>query len=229
MDNFDGQRPMNEGRIVEFLETWMPQLVVAAGGTLKMTLVAFLIAAVLGLAIALARLSRLAVVRSAAVWYIEIMRGTPLLTQLFLIYFGLTSIYVTLSAFEAAVIGLGFNGAAYLAEVYRAGIQAIHAGQREAGYTIGMTQMQTMRWIVLPQALRVTLPPMANYAIALLKDTSIASLISAPELMLRARDLSSEYFMPMEIYLISGAMYLCMAFPLSRGARYIEHRLGRDR
>jgi ABC-type amino acid transport system permease subunit len=175
------------------------------------------------------RLSRRRVLSGVALSYIEIVRGTPALTQLFLIYFGLAAAGLTLRAFQAAVIGLGLNGAAYLAEVYRAGIEAIHRGQREAAQAIGMTQTQTMRFIVLPQAVRVILPPMANYAIALLKDTSIASLISAPELMLRARDLSSEYFMPMELYLIAGGMYLAMAYPLSRAVRYMEARLGKGR
>ena len=123
--------------------------------------------------------------RRAAGSYIELIRGTPALTQLFLIYFGLASAGFVLSAFTAAVVGLGLNYAAYLAEVYRAGIRAIHAGQREAALVIGMTHAQAMRSIILPQALRVIVPPMANYAVSLLKDTSVASLISAPELMLR--------------------------------------------
>ena len=124
---------------------------------------------------------------------------------------------------------MGLNYAAYLAEVYRAGIRAIHPGQREAALTIGMTPAQAMRSIILPQAFRVIVPPMANYAVSLLKDTSVASLISAPELMLRARDLSSEYFEPMQLYLLVGGMYLVMAYPLAKGARYLELRLGRGR
>ena len=211
------------------IQLWMPQLLVAAQGTLRMTAVAFTIAATVGLLFGLARLSRHRLLSRFAVGYIEVMRGTPALTQLFLIYFGLPGVGIVLRAFEAAVIGLGLNGAAYLAEVYRAGIQAIHRGQREAAYSLGMTHLDAMRYIILPQAVRVVLPPMANYAIALLKDTSIASLISAPELMLRARDLSSEYFMPMRLYLITGLMYLAMAYPLSRVVRALEDRLSHGR
>ena len=99
----------------------------------------------------------------------------------------------------------------------------------EAALAIGMTNALAMRSIVLPQALRIIVPPMANYAVSLLKDTSVASLISAPELMLRARDLSSEYFMPMELYLLVGAMYLVMAYPLGKGAQYLEARMGKGR
>jgi polar amino acid transport system permease protein len=213
----------------EDLHEWLPQLLVAAGGTLKMTALAYLVAVVAGLTIALARLSQRRMVAAVAGWYVELIRGTPALTQLFLIYFGLASAGIVLSAFTAAVIGLGLNYAAYMSEVYRAGIEAVHRGQREAALAIGMTNALAMRTIILPQAVRIIVPPMANYAVSLLKDTSVASLISAPELMLRARDLSSEYFMPMELYLLAGAMYLVMAYPLGKGARYLELRMGQGR
>jgi His/Glu/Gln/Arg/opine family amino acid ABC transporter permease subunit len=185
----------------------MPQLLVAAGGTLKMTACAYVIAVVVGLLLALARRSRRRGVAAAAGWYVELVRGTPALTQLFLIYFGLASAGIVLSAFIAAVIH----------------------GQREAALAIGMTNSLALRSVILPQALRIIVPPMANYAVSLLKDTSVASLISAPELMLRARDLSSEYFMPMELYLLVGAMYLVMAYPLGKGAQYLEVRMGKGR
>lgn len=206
------------------LSSWMPQLLTAAVGTLKMMVLAYLLAAVAALPIALARISRSTMLAIAASWYIELVRGTPALTQLFLIYFGLASAGLVLSAFTAAVVGLGLNYAAYMAEVYRAGITAIDRGQREAALAIGMTRAMAMRVIILPQAVRVIIPPMTNYAVSLLKDTSVASLISAPELMLRARDLSSEYFTPMELYLVVGAMYLVMAWPLAKAARRLEVR-----
>ena len=211
------------------LREWLPQLLAAAGGTLKMTALAYVIAVVVGLLLALARRSRRRGVAVAAGWYVDLMRGTPALTQLFLIYFGLASAGIVLSAFVAAVIGLGLNYAAYMSEVYRAGIAAVHRGQREAALAIGMTNALAMRSVILPQALRIIVPPMANYAVSLLKDTSVASLISAPELMLRARDLSSEYFMPMELYLVVGAMYLVMAYPLGKCAQYLEVRMGKGR
>jgi polar amino acid transport system permease protein len=208
---------------------WLPQLLVAAGGTLKMTALAYALAVIAGLLIALARISRRRAVSTIATCYVELIRGTPALTQLFLIYFGLASAGVVLPAFTAAVIGLGLNYAAYMSEVYRAGIAAVHRGQREAALAIGMTNALAMRNIILPQAVRIVVPPMANYAVSLLKDTSVASLISAPELMLRARDLSSEYFMPMELYVLAGVMYLVMAYPLAKGARYLELRMGQGR
>src|SRR5271165_1682281 len=218
---------MTWARAPELLAEWLPQLLVAAGGTLRITAAAFVLAATLGLLLAFARLSRRRLLSRAALVYIEVIRGVPALTLLFLLYFALAAGGIVLHAFQAAVVGLGLNGAAYLAEVYRAGLEAIHAGQREAAQSVGMTAPQTMRYIMLPQAMRVVLPPLMNYLIALLKETSIASLIAAPELTNRARDLSSEYFMPMDIYLVTGLIYFLMAFPLSRAAKRLEARMAR--
>ncbi len=218
---------MTWARAPQLLEQWLPQLLVAAGGTLRITAAAFALAATAGLLVAFARMSRRRWLAGAALVYIEVIRGVPALTLLFLLYFALAAGGIVLHAFQAAAIGLGLNGAAYLAEVYRAGLEAIHAGQREAAQSVGMTAPQTMRYILFPQAMRVVLPPLVNYLIALLKETSIASLIAAPELTNRARDLSSEYFMPMDIYLVTGLIYFLMAFPLSRAAKRLEARMAR--
>lgn len=206
----------------------MPQLLRAALDTLQMTGLAFLLAALLGLPLALARMTP-GLPGRLALGYIEVMRGVPQLAILFLIYFGLVPLGVALHAFTAAVIGLGLSGSAYLAEVYRAGLDSVDPGQREAAQMIGMPRTQVLRRVVLPQAWPAVLPPMGNYLVALLKDTSIASIISAPELMLRARDLSSEYFLPMHYYLLAGLMYLVMAWPLMQGVRVLERRLSRGR
>ena len=209
----------------EHLGEWLPQLVAAAGTTLRMTVLAFVVAAIVGLVLALAKLSPVGPIKAIASTYIEVMRGIPALAVLFLIYFGLADFGIIFEAFTAAVIGLGLNGAAYLAEVFRAGILAIHRGQMEAALTVGMTPLQAMRYVVLPQALRVVLPPVANFGIALLKDTSVASIISAPELMLRARDLASSSFQPMEVFLLAAAIYLAMSLPFSYLVRRLEVRL----
>jgi len=157
----------------------------AAFATLKLTGLALALAIGVGLCLALARISRFGPLRAVAVAYIEAVRGIPALALLFVIYFGLPDLGMRFDSFTAAVIGLGLNGGAYLAEVFRAGIQAIHRGQIKAALSIGMTPWTAMLVIILPQAVRVILPPLANYAIALLKDTSIYSIISTPELMLR--------------------------------------------
>lgn len=210
----------------QLLQDWMPQLLQGVLWTLRLMALSFVLAVVLALPIALARLSTNRRLRFLAHFYVEIVRGMPSLTLLFLIYFGLPSVGITLQAVDAAVIGLGLNGAAYVSEIYRAGIQAIDNGQREAAQMIGMRHAQVLRFVILPQAVRVVLPPLGNFAIALIKDTSVASLISAPEMMLQARDLTSEYFMPLQIYVVVGVMYLLMALPLASIVRLLESRLG---
>ena len=159
--------------------------------------------------------------------YIEFIRGTPTLTQLFLIYFGLASLNVVIPGFQSAVIALGLHYAAYMAEVYRSGIAAINRGQSEAAAALGLRRSHAMRLIVLPQAIQIILPPMTNFAISLLKDTSVASLIAAPELMMHATEITSEYYMPMPVYLLTGAIYFALGFPLSLLVRHFERRTGR--
>lgn len=211
----------------EHIAEWLPQMVAAAGNSIRIAVLAFGIAVALGLVLALARTSGNRVLSGAAKVYIEAMRGIPALAVLFILYFGLPDFGIVLEAFAAAVIGLGLNGAAYMAEIWRAGIESIQRGQVEAALTVGMTPLKAMRWVVLPQALRVVMPPLANFLIALLKDTSVASIISAPELMLRARDLASSSFMPMQVFLLAAAIYLVMSLPVSFLARRLERRLGR--
>jgi His/Glu/Gln/Arg/opine family amino acid ABC transporter permease subunit len=212
----------------EILSDSMPELLEAAFGTLKMTVLAFILAAIFGLVLALLRVAGGWAGRLAFL-YIELVRGTPALTLLFLIYFGLVPLGIVLHAFTAAVVALGLNGAAYLAEVYRAGIQSVDPGQREAAQMIGLRRTQVFRHVVLPQALPAVLPPMGNYLVSLLKDTSIASLISAPELMLRSRDLAGTYYLPMEYYLLAGAIYLVMAWPMMLGMRRLERHFARGK
>lgn len=213
----------------EHLAEWLPQLIDAAGNTLRMTALAFVLAFAVGLVLALAKLSSFKLAQAFATAYIEVMRGIPALAVLFLIYFGLADFGLIIDAFPAAVIGLGLNGAAYMAEIFRAGILSIHSGQLEAALTVGMTPLAAMRWVILPQALRVVMPPLANFGIALLKDTSVASIISAPELMLRARDLASSSFQPMEVFLLAAAIYLAMSLPVSFVTRRLEARFRRSR
>jgi His/Glu/Gln/Arg/opine family amino acid ABC transporter permease subunit len=208
---------------------WLPQLLDGAWDTVRMALISFFLSLLLGLGLALARESRLKLLRGAAISFIELFRGTPLLTQLFIIYFSLSSIGISFSPFSAAIIGLTLNSGAYIAEIYRAGILAVDIGQREAAQAIGMTSLQAMIVVVLPQALRACVPNLANYGVIILKSTSIASIVSAPDLMMQAHDLSSEYFMPMEVYLLTAAIYIVMAFPLSRAAGRLEARLNRGR
>ncbi len=208
---------------------WWPQLLPAIGTTLLITALSYVFAIVLGIILALGRLSKISFVRGLCSAYIEFVRGIPALVILFLIYFGLVPMGIVVDSFTAAVVGLGLNQGAYMAEVFRGGIEALHKGQREASIAIGMTPYQTYRYIIMPQAVRIVLPPLLNMLIILLKDTSICSLISTPELMLRAKDLASMSFMPMHLYMLVGTIYLMMAWPLSMFARRVETKLQQGR
>ena len=193
----------------------LPETVIVAIGS-------FLFALVFGLIVALLRISRWRVLRIPAIAYIEFFRGTPALVQLFVIYFGFPDVGFQPSPFEAAIIGLGLNGAAYLSEIYRAGIESIHRGQMEAALTLGMTPGRAMRYIILPQAVRTMLPPITNFAIVLLKDTAIVFAVGVVEIMALARNLVTETLQSAAVYLIAGAIYLCMTIPMARLAARLE-------
>jgi His/Glu/Gln/Arg/opine family amino acid ABC transporter permease subunit len=193
----------------------LPETVIVAIGS-------FLFALVFGLIVALLRISRWRILRVPAIAYTELFRGTPALVQLFVIYFGFPDVGFQPSPFEAAIIGLGLTGAAYLSEIYRAGIESIHRGQMEAALTLGMTPARAMRYIVLPQAVRTMLPPITNFAIVLLKDTAIVFAVGVIEIMALARNLVTETLQSAAVYLIAGAIYLCMTIPMARLAARLE-------
>ena len=180
------------------------------------------VAIVIGLLVAFLKSSRRKTIGWISDVYVEVFRGVPPLTQLFILYFGLTYVGVTLDPMTAAILGLGMNGGAVLSEVFRSGIKALHHGQREAALAVGLTPGAAMRYIILPQALRLTLPPTTNYALNLLKETSIVSAIAAPEIMFYARNLTTETFRTAEIYFLVAILYFCMCFPLSRLADRLE-------
>jgi polar amino acid transport system permease protein/cystine transport system permease protein len=190
--------------------------------TVSVAIGALLFALVFGLLTALLQRSRWRLLRLPAIAYIELFRGTPALVQLFVIYFGLPDIGIEPSPFQAAIIGLGLNGAAYLSEIYRAGIEAIHRGQMEAALSLGMTPARSMRYIILPQAIRTMLPPMANFAIVLLKDTAIIFVVAVPEIMTYARNLVTETLQSAVVYSMAGVIYLCMTIPMSRVVARLE-------
>ncbi|CAN7419303.1 amino acid ABC transporter permease [Rhizobacter sp. LjRoot28] len=186
-----------------------------------------LIAFVLGLLLALVNVfTQVRVVRLAIAAYIEWMRNVPALAHLFLLYFGLASVGVRFSPKTAAIIGLGLVGAAVLCDVFSAGMRALHVGQREAALAVGLTPMQALRSIVLPQMLRLTLPSIGNYASQLIKDTSIASAIAAPEIMFYARSLVTSTFQTPLIYASAIALYASIVFPVSWMFSRMERRMG---
>lgn len=209
----------------------LPGIVTALlAGALTAAQVAFgaaLIAFSLGLLLALVNVfTRSGVVRVAIGAYSEWMRNVPALAHLFLLYFGLASVGVRFEPKTAAILGLGLVGAAVLCDVFTAGLRALHVGQREAALAVGLTPMQALRWVVLPQMLRLTLPSIGNYASQLIKDTSIASAIAAPEIMFYARNLVTSTFQTPLIYASAIALYASIVFPVSWAFNRMERRLG---
>jgi len=191
---------------------------------------AALIALVLGLGLALLTVfTRVAAVRLVIGVYVEWMRNVPALAHLFVIYFGLASVGLRLSPKAAAILGLGLVGAAILCDVFSAGMRALHVGQREAALSVGLSPLQALRCIVLPQMLRLTLPALGNYASQLIKDTSIASAIAAPEIMFYARNLVTSTFQTPLIYATAILLYASIVFPVSWAFNIAERRLGAGR
>jgi polar amino acid transport system permease protein/cystine transport system permease protein len=186
----------------------------------------FILATLIGLLCAILQRFHWQPLGAAIAIYVDVFRAVPVLTQLFIIYFGLTEIGIRLDPVPAAIIGFGMNGGAYLTEVFRAGIESVHYGQLEAAQMLGMTRQAALRVVVLPQAMRVVLPPLGNFAIGLLKDTALASAVAAPELMFRARTLVDKTFLATEIFLSAAVIYLAMSLPLGYVTRRVETRLG---
>lgn len=191
--------------------------------TIQITLVSFAMALILGLFIGLMRIARTGLIRGFSKIYVDTIRGVPLLVQIFFIYFGLGKI-LNLDRFLAGVVAIGVCYSAYLAEIFRAGIQAIHRGQYEAALSLGMTRAQMLRYIILPQSLRIVIPPTANEFIASLKDSSLVSVIGLRELTRAGRDYYSQYFVDFQTWLIVGILYLIMTITLSRVVAIVERK-----
>ncbi len=192
--------------------------------TVEITACSLVVAIILGIFMAIIKTSRFRTVRFFVAVYIEIFRDVPALTMLFILYFGLAYVGIKIEPFPAAVIGLGLIGGAILTEVFRSGLDALHFGQKDAALAVGMTPMMAMRYIILPQAIRITLPPVGNYAIGLLKDTAIVSAIAAPEIMFWARNLVTSTFQTTLVYVLAAMIYFCMSFPLAQVVNKLEEK-----
>jgi His/Glu/Gln/Arg/opine family amino acid ABC transporter permease subunit len=177
-----------------------------------------------GLALALMRVQSSRFVTTPAAVYVEVMRGTPLLVQILFVYFVLPTVGVNLPAMTSGILALTLNAAAYISETIRAGILSIDAGQMEAARTLGMSYWQSMRRIILPQTFRRVVPPLTNEGIALLKDSSLVSVIGLTELARTGQELASRYAAPLTIWPIVALVYLALTFPLTRVAERLEQR-----
>ncbi|MEX3964054.1 ectoine/hydroxyectoine ABC transporter permease subunit EhuD [Paraburkholderia sp. EG287A] len=209
--------------------SYLPDLLKGALTSIELTFSILALSLPFGLLLAIARISRARLPRAIASVYIEVIRGTPALLQLFYIYFVLPSFGIRFAPFTAGVIGLSINYSAYLAEVYRAGIEAVPKSQTQAAKALGMSGRQTLRLIVLPQAIRIVVPPLGNYAISLFKDTSLVSIVTVKELMFTGQIISSTNFQYVTIFTLVGALYLAFSWPSALVVHWLERKMGTAR
>ena len=205
----------------------LPTLLSYTPTTLGFALAAMVLGLTLGFLVAMARLSRVALLRATSGVYVSFVRGTPLLVQIFVIYYGLPSLGLTFSPVVGGVLALTLNAAAYLSETLRSAIQAVPPGQREAALSLGLNARQTLWLVVMPQAARVALPSLGNSLISLVKDTSLVSVITVVELMRSAQLVVARTFEPFGPYLMAAIVYWVICSVLEVGQRLLERRLSR--
>ena len=213
---------------MNFLElTWsiIPKLLEGTAVTIELTVIAIVIGVLMGIPVALGRVYGNKSIYAFCTFFVEIIRGTPLLTQLFILYFGLPSIGIMLSPFLAAIIGMGINSAAYQAEYFRGAIQSVKKEQLIAAHSLGMKQNQAIRYIVLPQMFRLVIPSWSNELIYLLKYSSMAYMIQAPEIMSQGRLIASRNFRTFEVFIVVALIYLILVLILSKVLDLLERRL----
>ncbi|QOF77284.1 amino acid ABC transporter permease [Variovorax sp. 38R] len=210
-------------------QEFLPILLQGAVVTVQVTVLSFLLSSALGLAFALMKLSPVRALSITADVVINVIRGLPIIVQLFYIYFVLPEFGVELTAFQAGVIGLGIAYSAYQAENFRAGIEAVDPGQREAAQAMGMRSMLIMRRVILPQAFRIALPPYGNTLVMMLKDSSLVSTITVAEMTRAGQLIASSTFQNMTVYTLVALLYLLMSLPLVWGLRRLEKRFAAGR
>ena len=216
-------------RIIGILsDSFFPILKAGLYFTIPLTLITFVLGIILAFFIAIARLSSFKLLVAIAKFYVWIFRGTPLLVQIFILFYGLPSIGITLDPFSAAVIGFTLNKGAYSSEIIRAAILSIPKGQWEAAYSIGMTKGQAMRRIILPQAIRVSIPPLGNSFISLVKDTSLAATITVTELFQKGQQIAAATYEPLWLYIEVAFIYLLFSTVLSYLQTLLENRFERS-
>lgn len=223
---------LSSALVSDRLSTWMdimqssfmPMLKEAVFTTIPLTLITFIIGLILATLTALARISGSRILQWIARIYVSIIRGTPLLVQLFIIFYGLPTLNIEVEPYTATVVGFSLNVGAYASEIIRASILSIPKGQWEATYTIGMTYPQALKRVILPQATRVSIPPLSNTFISLVKDTSLASLILVTEMFRKAQEIAAMNYEFLIVYFEAGLIYWVICFLLSIVQQMLEKR-----
>ncbi len=213
----------------ELVDSFWKLLIPGIRVTIPLTLLSFSIGLCIALAVALVQVAHIQVLKQAARFYVWIIRGTPMIVQLFVVYFGLPSIGLTLPAFPCAVIVFSLSVGAYCSETVRAAIESVPPGQLEAGYCVGMTFTQTMRHVIIPQALTTAFPPLSNSLIGLVKDTSLAYSVAIVEILATAQRIAARTYDYFWLYCEAGLIYLIFCTFLTWLQRKMEKRLERKR
>lgn len=222
-----------------FLNRYWSFYLIGAKNTVLLAIIAVVIGAALGLLLAICRISKSRILRFVSTAYVEFVRGTPLLVQLFIIYYGLQAVGIrfpdipvmtaildiNFSDFMSGVITMGLNSAAYVCEIFRSGIQSVDKGQMEAGRSLGLSYGQTLQKIIVPQAIRNVLPALGNEFVVVIKESSIVSIIGIADLMYKANTVRGNTFQPFEPLLVAALVYFLLTFTLSKLLAYIEKRM----
>ncbi|MGG0177319.1 amino acid ABC transporter permease [Gottfriedia acidiceleris] len=210
----------------EIVKEYIPFFLKGTGLTIGLSLAGIFLGTIIGLFIGLGKMQSNKWLALPFVWYVNFFRGTPLFVQILLIHFGVVPYFIgETNAIAAAIIALSLNAAAYIAEIFRAGIQSIDKGQMEASRSLGMTHVQAMKHVILPQAVKRMIPPLGNEFIVLIKESSIAAIIAAPELMYWSRAMQGQYYKVWEPYISAAVIYLVLTLTLSFVLNRIERRL----
>lgn len=216
---------MNE-RLLGILADSFPKILIPGlTRTIPLTAISFSLAMVIAVAVALVQFANVKGLKQLCRFYIWVIRGTPLLVQLFVVFYGLPHVGVVIDPFPAAVAVFSINEGAYAAEIIRAALESVPAGQLEAGYCVGMSYLQIVRRIVLPQAMRTAFPSLGNSLIAMVKDTSLASVVTVTEMMMATKQLNALYLEPLALYLEAAVIYLMFCTVLTKVQSWGEKKL----
>ena len=219
---------MDMTAVTQLLGDALPLMLKGAAWTLLLAVASVFFGAIIGTFVAITRLAKMPGLAQFAALYVSCMRGTPLLVQLFVIYFGLPSIGIQFDPITAGILGLSLNVGAYLSETIRGAINGVEHGQWNAARSLGLTQAQTLRHVIGPQALRLAVPSLSNSLISLIKDTSLVSVIAVSELMLATKEVIATTFQPFPLYLAAAAMYWAMSASFETLQTKLEVRLNRS-
>lgn len=210
---------------IDLIGAAWPVLLKGAYYTLAFAVISMVLGLLLGFIVAMVRIAKIPVLAWLAAFYVSAMRGTPLLVQIFVIYYGLPSVGIEFGPVSAGVLALTLNVAAYLSESMRGAIAGVHIGQWHAAQSLGLNWWQSMRYIIAPQALRLAVPSLSNSLISLIKDTSLVSVITVTELMLATKEVIAQTFQPLPLYLAAAAIYWVMSASFERLQKRVEERL----